>query len=567
MAKEKKLPEINENDYIKEILSFFYIIFSIVILGSLGTLGYYGNLVFKITFGEYYFLIFLILIYSSIKYIVKGRHIDIHLVSFQGFIFIYLAISIISHFTIYENMGLTSSNVFKESINLYKNYFKVYEPNYYVGGGIIGLLLFQVFIFLFGSIGVLTVSISFMILGLSYMLNRSVFDFLRRFKHYFTYISKFKGFMRRSISKFTKVKDDRIPKVKYKPSLALLDDKEPNSNLFLQEEITKEYKEEIKKVINDKNLPVKFENYYIGHTSTSYLFTLLSNKLDSRLDILLKIFNYKAFYMIERNNLLIETKNQFKDLLTLKSLLVESGDLLIPIGVNNLKDIVIFDIDNYNSLLICGDKDSGVKTYVRALITSIILNLQHAFKMKIFDIHKDFKELSGINNMIIYSNSMNEINKMVEDEIYELDKRLEILKYLDTQNYNEANQKIVELNKKIDILYPRFLLINVTIDLFNSEILKKIDYLASFGKKCGIFIILITRGKDNLKLLNLNLYQKLLFKIDDLSISLKLTNTDIACMLDGKGEFIYMENKKISHGQAPYISMTDFLKILNKFTF
>ena len=566
MAKVKHKEEVNENDYLYELISFFTIILSIILLGGIGILGFYGNLLLKIVFGEWYFLILFVVIYASLKYLIKGKGIDLHTVSFQGFIFMIIALNLLSHLAIFNSLGLTTNNVFKQTINLYKTYFNSYNNTYFVGSGIICLVLFQICITLLGKTGVVLMGVSLMLLGTSYLMNKSVFDFFRKFKHYMIIGLKFKGKMRKYINKMTHLKDDRKPNGSNNVNLSILDDKTPTSNSFLQEEIAKEYDLLIEKVIKDRNLPVKYLEHYVGYCWTTYAFELLSDKLDSRLDILLKIFDYKAFYMLSSQTLMIDVKNQFKELLTLKNLLLNNEEeYLIPIGENNMRDLIIFDINNYNSLLICGEPESGIKTCIRAFISSIIFSLNHSYKMIILDLYKEYKELSSCGPTISYAYQMEDINKLIDEEIYEFDKRLEILKYLDVKNYVEANEKITNMNKQINILLPRFIIINVSINLFNSDILKKIEYLSSFGKKMGINIILISKPKDNLSLLSLNQYNKLIFKISDLSISLKLTNTDIATTLMGKGDFIYMENKKISHGQAAYLSSTDFLKIINKF--
>ena len=115
LSKDKKIIESNNNDYFKEVLSFISIILLLIILAGIGILGYYGMLIFKIIFGEWTILLLIFFLISQIYYLIKKKAFEFHSITFQGFLFIYLGLTLMSHLTIYNGLGLTPKNVFLES--------------------------------------------------------------------------------------------------------------------------------------------------------------------------------------------------------------------------------------------------------------------------------------------------------------------------------------------------------------------------------------------------------------------------------------------------------------------
>lgn len=122
----------------------------------------------------------------------------------------------------------------------------------------------------------------------------------------------------------------------------------------------------------------------------------------------------------------------------------------------------------------------------------------------------------------------------------------EILNYLGTSNYLEANERIFELEKKIDIIKPVFSFVNIPLKSLNSDALSKLNFFISQGHKTGIFIFIMTRDVRDLEMIHINQMVRVIFKLSDLSMSLKLTKNDIALNLVNKGEALLIENGKKS---------------------
>ena len=77
----------------------------------------------------------------------------------------------------------------------------------------------------------------------------------------------------------------------------------------------------------------------------------------------------------------------------------------------------------------------------------------------------------------------------------------------------------------------------------------------------------MTRDVRDLEMIHINQMVRVIFKLSDLSMSLKLTKTDIALNLVNKGEALLIENEKIRHLETPFLSISDFFKIINRITF
>lgn len=560
MAKEKRMREVEEKNYFKELLAFFTAIVMLIFLGSLGTLGHYGSLIAKIIFGEYSFLILGLILFSMLKLIVKGTGLNFSSLSFQGFIFLFLAISMLSHLTIYNELGLTTKSIFSKTISLYKGYFSSYQSSYYVGGGILGLIMFQITILLLGKIGVIIIGIALIIMGLSYLLNNSVWDFIKKYRKIFRFGGKITGKIKYFVKRLS-IPKEKEHKARPRPNISLLNDVRTSSNIILQQELVKEYEFKIK---NELELPnFKYTQSILNTNFTCYIFEQINQNEKERITIS-QLFNHECIFLSQNNYLLVDMPNRFKELLTLKKVLLEYENE-IPFGINSFNDLIAFNIREFKPFLLAGAAGSGIKTFIRSFISSLIINHSGSFKIRMLDARRELRELKGLENKIIYAESVGDINKQIEELIFEYDKRYELLKYLEVNDYLDGNELILERFKQLDLVEPTYIFINTGMNFLPSATIDKINYLLASGRRVGFYIFLIIRENEMFNL-NISQFNKLIFKLKDLSLSLKLLGADKACFLSYKGDFLYIENEKISHAQAPYCSMTDYLRLLEKFT-
>ncbi len=563
LSKDKKAIESENNDYFKEILSFILIILLLIILAKIGILGYYGMLIIKIIFGEWSILLLIFLLISQFYFLIKKKSIEFHNISFQGFIFIYLGLSLMSHLTIYDSLGLNPKNVFLQSLKLYKGYFSNYDGNYYVGGGIVGLFLFQITIFILGNAGVILFSLAFIILGLANLCNHSVADFFKRIvfcKNQLRALThKLTGFL----SKMTKFEDNRKVLKRKNPSLNLLDDVRPSSNHQLEEEIAKDLSLKIKEYIFKNDPMSALVGNYIGNSFSSIV---VKNASSPSIKGIAKIIgNTQVFKYGE--NIYFDYPNHFKELFTLKRALINTDLKDIPVGLMPNGDLSVLDILHFNSFLLCGAKGYGLRNYVRSIITSIILIYKRDCQIKLFDLKNEYKGYFMSPCFVEYANEISKIQSEITSIGNEYERRCEILNYLNTANYLEANKKILDDGKRINAINPLFLFVNFSLKSLNSDALAKLNFFISQGHKVGIFIFIITRDVSDLDLININQMVRIIFKLSDLSMSLKLTKSDIAVSLVNKGEALLLENEKIRHVETPFLSISDFLKIINLITF
>ncbi len=70
----------------------------------------------------------------------------------------------------------------------------------------------------------------------------------------------------------------------------------------------------------------------------------------------------------------------------------------------------------------------------------------------------------------------------------------------------------------------------------------------------------MTRDVRDLEMIHINQMVRVIFKLSDLSMSLKLTKNDIALNLVNKGEALLIENEKIRHLETPFLSISDFFR-------
>ncbi len=561
MAKEKRQKELEEKDYFKELIAFFIIILMIIFIGNLGILGFYGNLIIKIIFGEWSFILIGIALVSALKYMISGHALTLSTLSFQGFIILYIAIALFCHLSIYNSLGLTSKNVFSKTLELYKNYLTSYEENYYVGGGLVGAIVFQIVIILLGKSGIFLVGIALSVMGLSYLMNRSVWDFVKKYRHIFIFSGKFKS---RLITYFKKLKiyQDKKgePLKRPRPSISMLNDIKESTHQILQREVVKDLDFKVKDLLRHYDLKIEYIKYYVGYSYTTFLFKASTKE---GIKEVMKLFD-DAFYF-EDVNLHIDVKNKFKELLTLKkALLLLEDEKLIPLGVDTFESVINFSVFDKKPYLIIGSKGSGIKTFIRSFIVSVILVYKVNFKLYLIDLKKEYKEMKGLYGDYFYYDTQDVAIKCIDELVYDYDKRYEMLKYLDVSDYLKANEEIEKLGKKLEPIKKTFILLNFNLDVLSNDAKEKLKYLMQVGSKVGLYIFLISREEDNINSLNLNLFNLVIFKINDMSLSLKLINDEIACMLDEKGDFLFYKNEKISHAQAPFCSVTDYLKILEK---
>lgn len=557
MPKAKiKLKEEKKN-YLCIAIGIFLCILCLLMIGRVGNfISLY--LIIRIIFGDFSIFILLFVIFYSIKDLVFNKKIDLHHIYFFGFLLIYVGFSIFAHLGLYDGLMMTNKNILTKTISLYSRYFKYYENSFSCGGGIIVALILQVVMFFGGKISAILLAIGCIVIGICYILD---FKFLKIFKG--GKLSKIPIQTIKAVTRYFKnmhypkntLKTPKIP-------LSILMDNEEVVNFTLQQEINKERFEALKDYITKNHIYCVCDKVETSYTSSRFI-VKLAHKSESIISELSSFFNKNCF--IIKNDLIvnIEVSNQFKKLLTLKSILMahlNQKGIVIGIDVDN--NGIELDISEGKTLCVLGDPTSGVKTFIRSFLASLIFKGYLLDNIYFYDLYNEFANLGQ--TKIHYINNERSTAISFDEAFSEYERRSEVLKYLNADNLIEANKKIKEMGNEYEQMEPIFHFIFFNPNCFDSQMLQKLSYVIQFGIKVGMIICIVIKDRSALNKINLGNCDILTFHISDVSTSVKLFGCDIACRLQKKGDVLYQSKNKIYHGQTPYISLDDFDKIIHR---
>ena len=105
MAKDKYShyeKEQKDLTFYYEIVGILCIVISILGFARLGNIGFYVMLIFKITFGDWYFLFLLTLLGYGLRCLIYHKAMDLKRMRVIGIVLILLGIMILSHFPMHR---------------------------------------------------------------------------------------------------------------------------------------------------------------------------------------------------------------------------------------------------------------------------------------------------------------------------------------------------------------------------------------------------------------------------------------------------------------------------------
>ena len=558
MAKVKNHIIEDKSDYFKIAIDIGICLFCVFMIGRVGVLGSYLSLFLAFLVGDYSTFLLCIILVSTILNILFKKQIDVHHIFFIGAIFILLGLLMLTHIGLYDSLGMDNKNILAKTLNLYKHYLKVYEMSYSCGGGLIGGALLQVACLLTGKIGGAIIGVALILIGISYFTNVKLFSIFSGgkitlvFKKGMEFIGKY----------FKNIKIPTKERIHHKRiTINDLEDVEVESNFVLQNEINKEKFEDFKRYIKENKIFFLLDGYYTSYSSSRFVLKFAKiNDLD--LKVINNYFNRQAFLIKNVNEYYLDYPNQFRKLLTLKNMLSNLRKEDIPL----LKDVngknVVFDYNSGKNIVVVGDENSGVKTCIKSLLTSFVIKGINHSDIYFYDFNEEFKILANSNIYYVFDEK-GAFNSL--DELFnEYERRLEVLKYFNSENIIEVNNQIKRNNLNINLLTPIVHIFNIDLVNASETLLSKLIYAIRFSGKVGINIIVVARNKNELSKLELNRMDILCFNINDITTSVKLFGSDMALRLMKKGDVSLRMDNIIYHGQTPYISTSDFEKICYK---
>lgn len=575
MAKEKKRSIENEKEetlFYHELIGIIFIIFSISILGKLGKIGHFLTNVFKVGFGDWYWVIILFFLFYGLVNLFKHTHFDFKNQRFIGFVFICFGLLIFAHFPLHNYIEETSNAYFSETWRIYKHYLDT-NSSMYLGGGLIGAVMFYIIYYLFGSIGVVLVALLIMLLGLSLIIKMPIIEMFKNIGTKTRKLTRFTG----NFSKFFKYElgaKEEKPKEEKKSifakaqsiQLKIFEDAPNIMNYSFQEKLALEIRGLIHTVFNNLNIEYKDMGYTISYQITSYKYTIFSEfNIDNLIERLNNVIEEDILIGKENSNLMIQITNKYPQILTIKEILLKQNLLynnyVIPIGLTYENKLCELDVTHNGNLLLIGSKDSGIKNFVNYFIFAMFVKMNLInYEIEIYDSLNEFYHLEKF----IPIEKDIEINEYLNKVINLIDSKLEVINNAKTTTIDEYNQKIDIDNEAIEKIKRKFIIINATdVDKETYTYFEnKIMYITQLGEKAGVNVIYIIRDELYYTTILSSLFiHKIVFKINTSSFSNKIMNNNNAMYLQNRGDAFYLSQVRARRIQTPFVSNKDIEKV------
>lgn len=596
MSKEKKRKIIEDKN--KEGLVYFeiwgilLILFAIVLLSELGPVGKSLNLLVKILFGDWYWIILIFMFYYGTLMIIYHEFITFSSLKIKGILFVSAGLLINSHFPIYgtlkSSMVSNHTNLISETYNLYMSYINKQLYNYSFGGGVIGAVLFWLSYILLGEIGCRIISIILLISGVAYLFEKTIYEFIDSVYYGIIQIgSNVKKFVKDIFAKMNEVsnlnkmenksistesvnvdnnkfenivltKNEKInlKQKKYiKPNIKLLNYHDNKNVLENQKEITINNGKIINEFLKNYYLNLEISEIFIGPTISTYII-VVENSIKSK-----KILNYKEDLVMRlgskmvriydkydnKHCIVIEVPNKYRYLISLKELLEEeTSDSLLPIGRDYCGKICSIDFMKMANILLIGNDITSKIDFLKTIISTILFKFNpDKFKVVLCDSTK--YELNCFEDIPhLYYRYISDFQSM---------------KPMLIKLYTETEQRLTNMKYKQNEYIPILVILNDFVDFYinNNEFLKYLNYILVYGSKVGIFTLYATNNLNE-KILNNNLKAQfdtiVTFMMNSKEISFKFIEEDATKLLKA-GDCLFFSRSKNTTTRVQIASITD----------
>jgi len=576
MAKEKKRSNENEKEetlFYHELIGIVSIIFSISILGKLGKIGTFFTNLFKVAFGDWYWIFILFFLFFGLVNLFTHKNFDFKNQRFIGFVFICFGLLMFAHFPLHNYIEEKSTSYFSETWKIYK-YYLDNNASMYLGGGLVGSVLFYIIYYLFGSVGVVLVSILIMLLGLSLIIKIPIIDMFKKLGKNTKKITKFTGNFSRFFkyelgADLEKEKEEEKKSIFAKSqtiSLKIFDDSPNIMNYNFQEKLAIETKGLIHSIFNNLNIEYKDLGYTISYQITSYKYTIFSEfNMDTLIERLNNVIEEDILIGKENNNIIIQIKNKYPLILTIKEILLKQNNLydnyILPIGLTYENKLCEIDLSSNGNLLLIGSKGSGLKNFINYLICGLFVKMDLInYEIEIYDKSNEFHYLE---KMIPIESNL-DINEYLNKVISLIDSKLEVLNNAKAPNIIEYNRKIEIENTNIEKMKRKFIIINnldVDKDTY-TYFENKIMYITQLGEKAGVHVIYLIRDEIYYTTILSSLFsQKIVFKLNVNSFANKVMNNNNPLYLQDKGDAFYLGLIKARRIQTPFVSFKELERV------
>jgi hypothetical protein len=577
MGKDKKRSvdeqEKQETTFYYELIGIIFIIFSVTVLGRLGKIGNFMTIFFKVIFGDWYWIFVLFLLFFGFVSLLKHKSFNFKNQRFIGFVFICFGLLIFAHFPLHNYITQKSSSYFSETWQVYKIYINT-DIDTYLGGGLLGAIMFYTVYYLFGSVGVVLIGLLIMMFGVSLIINRPMIDIFksfgkgtknlgrlaRNFNHFFKY--NLGGHQDRS------TKDRQIFTKSQQLPLKLLEEYQNVMNYNFQEKLCLETRSLIHSVFSNLHIEYRDLDFTISYKISTYRFTIFTDyDLKVLIERLNNVIEEDILFGQDGNSLMIQIVNKYPQILTARELLMKQSSLYqnyaLPLGLTYENKVSEVDLAKNGNLLLIGSKDSGVKNFVTYYIIALFVKVNLSqYEIEIYDAAKEFFYLENLLKVI----KDLEVNDYLNNIITEIDQKLEIINKLGVTTIDEYNKKLDIDNSKEQRLRRKFIIINhldtdkETYSYFENKLM----YVTQLGEKAGIATVYIIREENYVTSIILSLFQhKLVFRLDSSLFSNKIMNNENATYLQRQGDCFYLSQIKARRLQTALVSKKDLETVDN----
>lgn len=572
MGKEKKRSvdeqEKEETTFYYELIGIVFIIFSITVLGELGKIGSFMLILFKVAFGDWYWLIILFLLFYGFQSLLRHKSFNFKNQRFIGFVFITFSLLLFAHFPLHNYVNRKSTNYFSETWSVYKSFINT-NVDSYLGGGIIGAIMFYAIYYLFGSVGVVLIGVIIILFGFSLIINKPLIDIFKSFgkgtKNIGKYAKSFNNFFKYQLGSGRKEKTvqrrDIFSRSQQIP-LKIFEEFQNVMNYNFQEKHCYEMRSLIHSVFNNLHIEYKDVDLTISYKVSSFRFTIFSEyNLKAVMDRLNNVIEEDILFAQDGTSLMIQVTNKFPQILTIRELLMKQASLqnnyLLPLGLTYENKLCEIDITRSGNLLLIGSKNSGIKNFINYYICALFVkeNLIN-YQIEIYDKQNEFFHLQPLLDI----ESEQDINDYLNKVIEEIDSRLETINNYGTTTIDEYNKKLDIEGSKEPKMQRKFIIINhfqadrETYSYFENKLM----YVTQLGEKAGISTVYVVREEFYITSIIMSLYaHKLVFKLDSIPFSVKVMNNENATYLQSHGDSFYLSQIKARRIQTALVSKKD----------
>lgn len=577
MSKDKKRAIEDENPketlFYYEVIGSIIIILSVTILGKLGKVGSLASIFFRIIFGDWHWLFVLYilfygfyLLFMHTKYNFKGNKTI-------GVLIISVILLLYSSFPLHDYIMSRSSG--SGYLGVVWDYYKSFlngNSGQYLGGGLIGIILFYGIFYLLGKVGVIIFGFILMLLALSLLINKPILiiftTIFKKIRGTGKYFRSFRNFFKYQIGKDNPKEKTRNKYTKALP-VKILEELDNELIFSIQNKTSLNTKSIIKTVFNNFYYNYQELEMVVSYKVTTYKF-LFFQKLHEKdihkiVDKIMDVMENDLLYSIDydkagHNILILQIANDQAITLTLYDLIVKATSLktLNPIGITYDNEVFEYDTNKISSTFLIGDYGVGITNTINCeIIKRLIIGGLEKYILYFFDENRDFSRYTDIGE---FSYNINDFFEEMKNIINE---RMKVLNENNVNTYIEYLKSIEMKEEKNKI--PRMLVIIGEIkdtDLDRSYIENKLVYLLQFANKVGIEVLYVARNINYISSVLLSTFDiKLLFKCSE-KISQKVLNNENAKYLYGNGDALIGINHNCKRIQMPLITELELNKYI-----